>query len=64
MIAVVKQAPTGEITGWMLGTDPHDLRWKAEMAFERDLAEMFYRMEFTPERGKHEIAPGITMLVE
>lgn len=64
MICVIKQAPTGEITGWMIGTDMHDLRRRAEQTFDHDLAGMLYRMEFVPTRGKHEIAPGVLMLVE
>lgn len=64
MIAVIKQAPNGEIVGWMFGTNMHDLRRKAEGALQRDLAEMFYRMEFAPPPGKHEIASGVTMLVD
>lgn len=63
MIAVIKQDAAGKITGWMLGADVHDLRRRAAQTFDADLAAMFYRMEF-PKEGKHELAPGLTMLVE
>lgn len=63
MIAVVKQNSEGEIVGWMMGADVHDLRRRAEATMDSDLASMFYNMEFPP-RGKSVLAPGITMLVE
>lgn len=64
MICVVKQDAGGRIMGWMMGSDMHDLRRRAQQTFDNELAEIFYRMEFAPPRGKHTIAPGITMLVE
>lgn len=64
MICVVKQDAGGAITGWMMGSDMHDLRRRAQQTFDQELAGMFYRMEFTPERGKHHLAPGLVMLVE
>jgi hypothetical protein len=64
MICVVKQNEQGEIVGWMMGTDMHDLRRRAEQTLDHELAGMFYRMEFTPPAGKHPIAPNVTMLVE
>jgi hypothetical protein len=64
MICVVKQNTTGEITGWMMGSDMHELRRHAEQAFDSDLAALFYRMEFAPPPGKTQIAPGLTMLVD
>jgi hypothetical protein len=60
----VKHNERGDIAGWMMGTDMHDLRRRAEQTFDHDLAGMFYRMEFVPQPGKHVIAPGVTMLVE
>jgi len=63
MIAVIKQDAEGKIVGWMLGTDTHDLRRRADATMDRDLAALFYRMEF-PTPGKTVLAPGVTMLVE
>lgn len=63
MIAVVKQNEAGEIVGWMFATDSHDMRRRAMATGDHGLAEMFYKMEFPP-KGKTQIAPGITMLVE
>jgi hypothetical protein len=63
MICVIKQNARGEITGWMMGTDTHDLRRRAQTTLDSELAGLFYQMEFPP-RAKTVIAPGITMLVE
>lgn len=64
MMTVIKQDSAGKITGWMMGHDLPELRRRAEQTFDHDLAGFFYRMELTPPRGKHEIEPGVTMLVE
>jgi hypothetical protein len=64
MICVVKQNASGEITGWMMGTDIPDLRRRADQTLDHDLATLFYRMEFAPTAGKHQLAPGLTVLVE
>lgn len=63
MIAIIKQNEQGEITGWMMGSDTHELRRRAEAAMDHELAEMLYRMEFPP-LGKTVLSPGLTMLVE
>lgn len=62
MIAVVK-LKDGQIVGWMLGTDTHDLRRRAMATFDNDLATLLYNMEFPPP-GKTEITPNLFMLVE
>ena len=49
----------GEITGWMIGTDPHDLR---RSCADPSLAEKLYRLEF-PARGKHDLGDGEWLLV-
>jgi hypothetical protein len=64
MMTVVKQAPNGEIVGWMMGADMHDLRRRAEATFDHALAERFYQMEFVPQPGKHTLWQGVTLLVE
>lgn len=64
MICVIKQNAQGKIVGWMIGADMHDLRRRAQSTFDADLAGIFYRMEFAPPPGIHEIQPGLIMLVE
>lgn len=59
----------GKITGWIIATDMHDARRRAEAAWEHDLAAVLYRMEFTPSPGLHELsmppgAPEYVMLVQ
>lgn len=50
----------GQITGWILGTDVHDLRRKAP---DEATAAMLYRMEFPP-TGKHDLGDGYFLLVQ
>ena len=52
----------GEIVGWIIATDIHDARRKANGAMERDLANILYQMEFTPEAGKHDLDNGYILL--
>jgi len=63
MMCLIKTGPDGTITGWMIGVDSHDMRRRAGRVMDSDLAAMFYRLEF-PISGKHEIAPGMTLLVD
>lgn len=62
MICIIK-TQDGEITGWIIGADTHDLRRKAEGAGEHQLAAILYSMEFPPP-GKHILTDKHTMLVD
>lgn len=46
-----------EILGWLIATDVHDARRKADAAGESHLASALYSMEF-PRAGRHEISSG------
>ncbi len=62
MICVLKIVD-GKVSGWILATDTHEARRKAEGALLPDLAQALYRMEF-PQRGKHDLPGGYVMLVD
>lgn len=59
----VQHSPGDEIDGWIIATDIHDARRKADAAVVRDLAECLYRMDFMPQPGKHVLPTGHVMLV-
>lgn len=64
MMTIIK-IENGEITGWLIGTDTHDLRRQCDANWEsdvRDLAQILYQMEF-PSTGKHDLGNGFTLLV-
>jgi hypothetical protein len=63
MICILKHDAIGKLVGWMMGHDTHELRGRAQIAGDTNLAEMLYRVEF-PAKGKHELGGGYTMLVE
>jgi hypothetical protein len=63
MLAIINQAASGDITGWMIGSDIHELRQRAERAWGTDIASTLHALEHPPE-GATKIAPGITLLVE
>jgi hypothetical protein len=60
MICILKME-NGEILGWIIATDVHDARRRAN---DRDLAAELYRMEFTPPPGKHVLSTGHILLVQ
>ncbi len=62
MICIVKLTE-GKITGWMICSDVHDARRRAQSLGERDLAEFLYRMEFPP-LGQTPLGNGYIMLVD
>lgn len=46
MICIITRNPeTQEIDGWIIATDVADARRQADMARDRNLAELLYRME-------------------
>lgn len=52
-------------TGWMVGSDTHDLRRQCMCHDEqwiRDLAGVLYQIEY-PEPGRHKITPDVWLLV-
>jgi hypothetical protein len=55
----------GEPTGWILATDIHDARRKADDAGRRDIAEWCYRQEFDPGPGATQLPgmPNVWVLV-
>jgi hypothetical protein len=63
MMALINQDASGQITGWMISSDIHELRRRAEQAWGTDLASTHYALEHPP-FGATQIAPGITLLVE
>lgn len=63
MMALIHQDASGEITGWMLGSDIQELRQRAEQAWGTDFASSTYALDHPP-KGATQIAPGITLLVE
>lgn len=63
MMALINQAASGAITGWMIGSDIHELRRRAERAWGTDIASTSYPLD-SPPAGATQIAPGITLLVE
>jgi hypothetical protein len=63
MMALINQNASGEITGWMIASDIHELRHRAEQAWGTDIASTSYALD-TPPLGATHIAPGITLLVE
>ncbi len=63
MICILKHDLTGQLTGWMMGQDTHELRRRAQSLGEAALAEKLYRIEF-PAVGKRDLGNGYTMLVD
>jgi hypothetical protein len=57
MICILKYEHS-RITGWIIASDPHDARRQADAAFESDLAQELYRMEFAPGPGMYLICNG------
>lgn len=62
MICILK-IENGDVKGWIIATDVHDARRKAEGAWQTELAQQLYRMEFPP-KGKTVLPGGYVMLVE
>lgn len=63
MICILKLNAQKDIEGWITATDVPDARRAAYAAFQNDLAEELYRMEFDPKPGKYELPTGHLMLV-
>lgn len=63
MMCLIKQDPAGKITGWIFGTDIHDLRRKAQSIGEMSLAAELYRHEFQAP-GRTDLAPGLALLAD
>lgn len=63
MMALINQAASGTITGWMIGSEIHELRLRAERAWGTDIASTLHTLEHLP-KGATQIAPGLTLLVE
>jgi hypothetical protein len=63
MMALINQNASGEITGWMIASDMHELRERADRAWGTDIASTSYALG-SPPPGATQIAPGITLLVE
>ena len=63
MMALINQNAAGKITGWMIGSDIHEMRQRAERAWGTDIASTSYALD-KPPLGATQIAPGITLLVE
>jgi hypothetical protein len=63
MMALINQDASGQITGWMIASDIHELRQRAEQAWGTDIASTSYALG-SPPSGATQIAPGITLLVE
>lgn len=64
-ILELEKFPTGAergITGWLIGTDTHDVRRQAEAHNQLWLANILYAMDFV-QPGKHVLASGHIMLV-
>jgi len=57
MICILKYEHS-QITGWIIAVDPPDARRQADAAFEHNLAQEMYRLEFTPEPGPYIIGNG------
>lgn len=55
----------GEIAGWIIGQDNHDLRRQLSSSHDhelRQLAQVLYRLE-NPPPGKHDLGVGYWLLV-
>lgn len=52
MICILK-LENGEPSAWIMATDMHDARRKAQASGDLALAEICYRMEFMPPPGTH-----------
>lgn len=55
----------GQIVGWLMGQDNHDLRRQLANMDDpsfRQIAQILYRMEY-PRQGKHDLGEGYWLLV-
>jgi hypothetical protein len=67
MLAIVHIDPANGVPlAWLIATDTDDARRRAEMAGNRALAKVLYRIPhcFRPERGKVEIMPNHWILAQ
>jgi hypothetical protein len=62
MLCIVR-IENGELKGWIIATDVHDARRRAQAAFDNDLAQRLSGIEF-PTSGRHDLGNGYTMLVQ
>jgi hypothetical protein len=63
LICILRFDADRNITGWIIAVDTHDARRQADGAMDREMAQVLYRMEFTPQPGKYDLPNGCVMLV-